>query len=213
MQFDQYRIDAQPELVHVLAAHDSLCVMSEPDDGVSASEEEVLIGGSERVEIVVVDYDPQWPTRFTVERNRIVNALGDQALAVDHIGSTSVPGLAAKPIIDICLTVADSADEGSYLPALEAAGYELRVREPDWHEHRMLRTPTRDVHLHVFTAGSSEILRLVTFRDRLRDNPEESALYATTKKRLAATDWPTMQEYADAKTEVIAQILDRATHA
>src|SRR5215468_7066479 len=179
--------------------------MSERDDGVSTPEEGVFVGGSERVEIVVVDYDPQWPTRFTAERNRIVNALGDQALAVDHIGSTSVPGLSAKPIIDICLTVADSADEGSYLPALEAAGYELRVREPDWHEHRMLRTPTRDVHLHVFTAGSSEILRLVTFRDRLRDSPEDRALYASTKKRLAATDWPTMQDYADAKNEVIAQ--------
>jgi GrpB-like predicted nucleotidyltransferase (UPF0157 family) len=87
---------------------------------------------------------------------------------VEHIGSTSVPGLAAKPIIDICVVVADSSDESSYVPALQAESFELRVREPDWHEHRMLRTPTRDVHVHVFTEGSTEIRRHLVFRDHLR---------------------------------------------
>jgi GrpB-like predicted nucleotidyltransferase (UPF0157 family) len=180
--------------------------MTAPDDS-------PWIGGPEQVEIIVVDYDAAWPTRFRTERERIVAALGSHAVAVDHIGSTSVPGLPAKPIIDICLAVADSADEASYVPALEAAGYELRVREPDWHEHRMLRTPERDVHVHVFTAGSSEISRHLLFRDWLRKSPEDRDLYAATKRMLADREWPTMQHYADAKTDVIATIMDRATHA
>jgi GrpB-like predicted nucleotidyltransferase (UPF0157 family) len=161
----------------------------------------------EKVVIRVVDYDPVWPERFANECERIEGALGATALAIEHIGSTSVPGLAAKPIIDIVLVVGDSSDEPAYLPALEAAGYELRVREPDWHEHRLVRTPERDVHIHVFSAGSSEIDRYVAFRDWLRAHPEDCARYAATKRSLAAHDWGTMQDYADAKTAVIAQIM------
>ena len=132
---------------------------------------------------------------------------------MEHIGSTSVPGLAAKPIIDICVVVENSADETSYLPALEGSGYELRVREPDWHEHRMLRTPTRDVHIHVFTSGSPEIERLLVFRDWLRRSIADRDLYASTKRDLARRDWPTMQEYADSKTTVVDAIVARATRA
>jgi GrpB-like predicted nucleotidyltransferase (UPF0157 family) len=131
-------------------------------------------------------------------------------LAVEHIGSTSVPGLIAKPIIDILVVVADSSDEASYLPGLESAGYELRVREPDWHEHRMLRSSVRDVHVHVFTMGSSEIQRHLAFRDRLRRNAADRDLYASTKQALAQQNWPTTQHYADAKTDVVAAILARA---
>lgn len=126
-------------------------------------------------------------------------------------GKTSVVGLAAKPIVDICVVVADSSEEASYVPDLERAGYRLRVREPDWHEHRMLRTETRDVHVHVFTVGSSEIERYLVFRDRLRANDEDRALYSATKRRLAEKDWPTMQHYADAKDGVIALIVERAS--
>ena len=104
----------------------------------------VLIGGRERREIVIAEYDPQWPGRFDAERERIGSALGDAALRIEHIGSTSVPGLAAKPIVDVLVAVSDVSDESSYGPALERAGYELRVREP---EHRMYRTPERDVHV------------------------------------------------------------------
>jgi len=170
----------------------------------------VFIGGPEKVSIVIVESDPQWPRRFEIERKKIVAALADRALAVDHIGSTSVPGLAAKPIIDICLTVADSSDEASYLGDLQAAGYELRVREPDFHEHRMLRTRAHDVHLHVFTQGSQEITRYLTFRNWLRQNDADRELYASTKRKLAQQDWPTMQHYADEKTDVVEAIIRRA---
>jgi GrpB-like predicted nucleotidyltransferase (UPF0157 family) len=169
-----------------------------------------IVGEREKTNIVVVDYDPQWPNHFETERRKIKAALGDRALAIDHIGSTSVPGLAAKPIIDICLAVADSSDEAFYLPDLVAADYVLRVREPDWHEHRMLRTPELDVHVHVFSLGSSEIDRHLALRDWLRKDESDRELYASTKRELAKLDWPTMQDYADAKTEVIEDILSRA---
>ena len=168
-----------------------------------------MVGEPEQVAIVIVEYDPAWPERFASEHARIEGALGAGAMLIEHIGSTSVPGLAAKPIVDILLVVEDSSDEAAYLPKLEAAGYELRVREPDWHEHRMVRTPERDVHVHVFSAGSSESDRHLAFRDRLRAHPEDCARYAETKRSLAAHDWPTMQDYADAKTTVIQEIMGR----
>ena len=171
---------------------------------------EVIIGEIEPQSIVVVDYDPAWPERFRREEARIRSSLGEAALSVEHIGSTSVPGLAAKPIVDILLMVEDSSDEPSYLPALEAAGYILRVREPDFDEHRMFRTPEKDVHLHVFSAGSPEIERYLLLRDHLRENEEDRELYARTKRELASRDWPSMQHYAEAKTGVIEGIIVRA---
>ena len=158
---------------------------------------------------MVVDYDPTWPERFRREEANIRIALGDAALAVEHIGSTAVPGLAAKPIVDILVVVEDSGDEASYVPALEKAGYVLRVREPDFHEHRMLRTADKDVHVHVYTSGSPEIERYLLLRDRLRNDKEDRKLYARTKKELAAGDWPTMQHYAEAKTEIVEGIIAR----
>lgn len=169
-----------------------------------------LIGGVERREIVIVDYDPGWPQVFEAHRTRIADALGEAAVRIEHIGSTSVPGLAAKPIIDVLLVVVDSADEGAYLGALEQAGYELRVREPDFHEHRMLRTPAGDVHIHVFSTDSPQIARHLTFRDRLRSHPEDRRRYEQTKRRLASRPWPDMNAYAEAKTEVIESILAAA---
>ncbi|HEX8282407.1 MAG TPA: GrpB family protein [Pyrinomonadaceae bacterium] len=166
-----------------------------------------LIGGAERREIRVVDYDPDWPKRFETHAGRIAGALGRAALRVEHVGSTSVPGLAAKPVIDILVVVADSADESAYLPRLEAAGYVLRVREPGWNEHRMFRTPERDVHVHVYSAGCPEVWRNLTFRDRLRRNADDRLRYERTKRELAAREWPDMNAYADAKTQVIESIL------
>ena len=99
------------------------------------------------------------------------------------------------------------AYEAPYLPRLEAAGYELRVREPDFYEHRMLRTPTRDAHIHVFSPGAPEIIRVLTLRDRLRTNAEERKRYEDTKRRLAAQSWPDMDAYARAKTDVIESIM------
>ena len=122
---------------------------------------------------------------FEREADRIRAVLGSRALRIEHTGSTSVPGLAAKPIIDILLVVADSADEGAYLPALEAAGYVLRIREPDWHEHRMFKGPDTEVNLHVFSSGCPEIDRVLMFRDWLRTHAADRDLYARTKLALA----------------------------
>jgi len=180
------------------------------DDPILEASREVEIGEPEKVEIRVVDYDQRWVDRFNEESARIRGALGDRARRIEHIGSTSVPGLAAKPIIDLCVVVADSSDEASYVPALEAVGYHLRVREPDWHEHRMLRTPAHDVHVHVFSEGSTEIRRHLAFRDHLRADAADRALYEATKRELATRDWPTMQHYAEAKSDVIGAILTRA---
>jgi len=170
----------------------------------------VIVGEPESPAIEVVAYDPGWPRRFAAERTRIHAALGGRERLVEHIGSTAVPGLVAKPIVDILLIVDDAGDEPAYLPALEAAGYVLRVREPEFYEHRMLRTPAKDVHVHVYSPDSPEIARHLLFRDRLRAAPGDRELYAETKRHLAAQSWPTMQHYAEAKTDVIEAILERA---
>jgi GrpB-like predicted nucleotidyltransferase (UPF0157 family) len=173
----------------------------------------VTIGPREHAGIRLCDYDPRWPERYRREAARISSALAGRALLIEHIGSTAVPGLAAKPIVDILLVVDDAADEDAYLPALEAAGYVLRVREPGFHEHRMLRTPEKDVHVHVFSPGSPEIERYRLLRDRLRTDDADRELYARTKRRLAEHDWPTVQHYAEAKTEVVEAIIARAIAA
>jgi GrpB-like predicted nucleotidyltransferase (UPF0157 family) len=116
----------------------------------------------------------------------------------------------AKPIIDILLVVANSADEPSYVPALEAAGYVLRIREPDWHEHRLFKGPDTNINLHVFTQGSREIRRTLLLRDWLRTNKTDRELYARTKRDLASKKWKYVQNYADAKSEVVEAILERA---
>jgi GrpB-like predicted nucleotidyltransferase (UPF0157 family) len=186
-------------------------VSREPGDPILARSLRVLVGEPpEKVALALAEYDPTWPQRFEVEKESIQAALGPRARAVEHVGSTSVVGLVAKPIIDICVAVEDSSNEASYVPDLVRAGYELRVREPDWHEHRMLRTAARDVHVHVFSHGSSEIARLVAFRDWLRHDDADRELYALTKRSLARQDWPTMQHYADAKSEVVEAIIARA---
>ena len=160
--------------------------------------------------ITLVDYDPVWPKNFVREAKRIKAALGQRALRVEHVGSTSVPGLIAKPIIDILLVVADSADEPSYVPALEAAGYVLRIREPDWHQHRLFKGPDTNINLHVFTQGSGEVQRTLLLRDWLRTNKTDRELYARTKQELAGKKWKYVQNYADAKGDVIEGILARA---
>jgi GrpB-like predicted nucleotidyltransferase (UPF0157 family) len=161
-------------------------------------------------QIELVDYDPAWPGLFAREADRIRAALGERVVLLEHTGSTSVPGLAAKPIIDITLAVRDSSDEGSYAPALEAAGYVLRIREPDWHEHRVFRGPDTNVNLHVFSDGCPEIDRMLRFRDWLRTNQADRELYERTKRKLAAREWTYVQDYADAKTLVVEEIIARA---
>lgn len=161
--------------------------------------------------IDVVDYDPEWPRLFVREADRIRAVLGKRALRIEHVGSTSVPGLVAKPIIDILLVVADSADEPAYVPVMEQARYVLRIRESDWHEHRMFKGPDTDINLHVFSDRSPEIDRMLVFREWLRANDDDRELYARSKRELARRRWKYLQDYADAKTQVVEDIIARAT--
>jgi len=160
--------------------------------------------------IQIVDYDPEWPRLFEREAKRVQDTLGNRVLLIEHVGSTSVPGLAAKPRIDMLLVVADSADELAYVPALEAAAYALRIREPDWYEHRMFKGPDTDINLHVYSPGCVEIDRMLLFRNWLRSNASDRRLYERTKRELARQDWKYTQNYADAKTAVVEKILARA---
>lgn len=155
-------------------------------------------------------YDAAWREQFAREAARIKQALGDAAIRIEHVGSTAVPGLAAKPVIDIVMEVSDSSDESSYVTTLQPCGYEVRVREPHWFEHRMLKGPGADVNLHVFTVGCPEIERMLTFRDHLRTDQADRELYEATKRKLASREWGSIQDYADAKTGIVGEILARA---
>ena len=158
--------------------------------------------------ITLADADPGWAARYARHEERIRAALGCRAVQIEHVGSTSVPGLAAKPIIDILLLVAYSADEAAYLPDLEAVGYQLQFREPEWYEHRFLRD--FGVQVHVFSVGAAEVERMLLFRDVLRNRSDERELYERTKRELAARRWAYVQDYADAKSSVIEEIILRA---
>ncbi len=131
--------------------------------------------------------------------------------ASSMLGQRLCPALRLS--IDILVVVPDSTNESAYLPQLEAAGYVLRVREPDWNEHRMFRTLDRDVHIHIYSGGCPEIQRNLTFRDRLRQNAEDRKRYEQVKRELAAKSWPDMNAYALAKTEVIESIIAAAQAA
>jgi GrpB-like predicted nucleotidyltransferase (UPF0157 family) len=172
----------------------------------------VTIGEPTRADgpIHLADYDSAWPALYEREAARIRSVLGERVLLLEHAGSTSVPGLSAKPVIDIVLALADPADEPAYVPALEAAGYVLRIREPEWFEHRLFKGPDTNINLHVFGDHSPEIGRMLAFRDRLRAHDDERLRYETAKRELAARDWTYIQHYADAKSEVVEGIIERA---
>lgn len=181
--------------------------MTSPDKGHDEYLDLVLIGGREPASIIIANYDATWPERFAELKGRVEQALAATALSVEHIGSTSVPGLAAKPIIDMLLTVRSVADEAAYFGALEQVGFVLRVREPG---HRMLRTPKRDVHLHVYAPEDQAVADYLDLRDWLRESESDRALYESTKRDLARREWSDMNHYADAKSDVIRAILGRA---
>lgn len=172
----------------------------------------VTVGPLEALDasIQLAEYDPAWPALFEREAARIGASLGGLALLVEHVGSTSVPGLAAKPRIDIVLVVPDASDEPAYAPSLEGVGYVLRIREPDWYEHRVFKGPDTDVNLHVFSPACPEVERMLRFRDWLRTTEADRTLYEATKRELAARRWAYVQHYADAKTAVVESILARA---
>lgn len=166
-----------------------------------------LVGGVEKRELFLVEPDASWPTMYASHEARIRGALGGTAVAIEHIGSTAVPGLAAKPIIDILVTVPDITADEDYIDPLVSAGYVLRVREPG---HRLVRTTERDVHVHLLEVGDQAAVDYVLLRDRLRVDTADRQLYENTKRELTQRDWADMNVYADAKTAVIEAIKGRA---
>ncbi|QUN11819.1 GrpB family protein [Clostridium sp. C1] len=171
----------------------------------------VVSGNAEHNQTIVLKpYDENWPVLFEREKQRISTILKDKALMIEHIGSTSVPGLIAKPIIDILLVVEDAGKEEDYVDDLVAHGYILRIKEPDFENHHMFLGPDTDIHLHVFSQDSKEIEKYLLFRNYLRNHQEAKEFYANTKKALAKKKWKYVQNYADAKSDVVQQIMDAA---
>ncbi len=160
--------------------------------------------------IEIRDYDPTWPESYAREAERIRGVLGGRVVRLEHAGSTSVPGLPAKPVIDIVLEVPDSSDEPAYVPDMQEAGYFLRIREADWFQHRLFKGPNTNINLHVFSAGCTETDRMVLFRNWLRSYDADRDLYARAKRELASRNWKYVQQYADAKTAVVTDIMTRA---
>ena len=171
-----------------------------------------VIGERKRLngKIHLEPYNPDWPGMFSDLAARVRAALPNRVLMLEHVGSTSIKGLSAKPIIDILLVVEDSRRESDYVQPLESQGFTLRRREPEWFEHRLFRHAEIKSNLHVFSQDCTEIDRMLAFRDWLRANPEDRLLYEAAKRELAAKHWAYGQDYADAKTEVVRAILDRS---
>ncbi len=169
----------------------------------------VLIHGLKPVRVEVVEYDPRWPAHYERYAGHLRRVLGDRIRLIEHIGSTSVPGLAAKPVIDIVIGVDDPDDEEAYVADLAAGGYDMRVREQG---HRCLRggVPELPVNLHCYQPDSPEVERYLRFRNRLRSSESDRLLYTAAKQQLAGREWPDMNFYADAKSPVIQEILGRA---
>jgi GrpB-like predicted nucleotidyltransferase (UPF0157 family) len=172
-----------------------------------------VAGAAPATGIDVTDPDPSWPRQYDDIASRIRDALGWRALQLEHVGSTSVPGLAAKPIIDVDLTVADPSREQDYVPGLETIGFRLTVREPWWYVHRMLRADKPRCNLHVFGFDSPEPIRQRIFRDWLRGNPEDRDRYAAAKREAASranAGGEHVMQYNARKQQVIREIYHRA---
>jgi len=173
----------------------------------------VRVGDHPQREIVVVPYDEAWPDEFARLDSLVRGALGDLVVSLEHVGSTSVPGLAAKPVIDADLTVPNSGDEAAYVPALEAAGFVLRVREPDWEEHRVLTIEAPQTNLHVFSPGAREPQRHALFRDWLRSHEDDRAAYAALKAELGARGFRDSMDYNNHKSELVYDLYEKAFSA
>jgi GrpB-like predicted nucleotidyltransferase (UPF0157 family) len=176
-----------------------------PGEDLDAHLRAVLVHGPQPVTPVLVEHDDGWAVRFAEHRDRIVAALGERARIVEHIGSTAVPGLAAKDVVDILVGVDDPDDEAGYLADLLAAGYQLRVREPG---HRALRETTgRRVNVHCYAPDDDEVAKYRLLRGHLRRNPGARREYEATKRALAGREWPDMNHYAEAKGPTIRKLL------
>jgi GrpB-like predicted nucleotidyltransferase (UPF0157 family) len=166
--------------------------------------------------VTIVDYDPGWPDVYQLVAEQIRDALGAAVIALDHVGSTSVPGLAAKAVIDIDLTVADSSDEAAFVPALQQAGFRFVLCETSWHEHRLLTSDDPRVNLHVFSPDCPEVIRHRMFRDWLIEHPDDRALYLDAKlesAKAATLAGERVMDYNQRKQPVIHDIYDRMFRA
>jgi GrpB-like predicted nucleotidyltransferase (UPF0157 family) len=171
-----------------------------------------VLGPPKPAVVEIAPYNQDWPTRFAALADDIRAALGAVALDLEHVGSTSVPGLAAKDVIDIDLTVADPADEDRYVPPLEGLGYTLVIREPSFHQHRCLTLPTPKVNLHVFGPDCPETIRHLMFRDWLRSHPDDRDRYEQAKHQ-AVPGGGHVMDYNRRKQDVLRDIYDRMFRA
>jgi GrpB-like predicted nucleotidyltransferase (UPF0157 family) len=160
--------------------------------------------------IRIVDYDPAWPAQFERWRDRLWSALGHTALRIEHVGSTSVPGLAAKAIIDIQVSVSDIDDEARYVPQIEETGVQLRSRDAVHRYFRPYPDRPRDVHVHVCAAGSDWEREHLLFRDYLRMHPGARHRYAAAKRQAAELWADDGWAFTDAKSDAVLTILDEA---
>ncbi|GAB3264038.1 GrpB family protein [Nocardioides dilutus] len=169
-----------------------------------------VIGTAPPGTVRVVPYDESWPAMADALIAAIREVLGDRVVELDHVGSTSVPGLAAKPVIDLDLVVPDPADEAAYVPALESLGLLLHIREPDWEEHRLLTRVDRSVNLHVFGPAAAEPRRCLLFRDWLRSHPQDRDAYGGLKASLAAQGFERVMDYNNHKAAMVYDIYEKA---
>ncbi len=172
-----------------------------------------VAGAVPEVHLVLREYDQTWPDAYGVIAQRVRDALGFRVLSLEHVGSTTIPGMPAKPIIDLDLIVADPDREDAYLPDLQAAGFVLRIREPWWYRHRMLRLDEPAANLHVFGCESPEPLRHRIFRDWLRLHSEERVLYAGAKSdamTAATSRGEDVTQYNERKSKILREIYVRA---
>ena len=187
--------------------------MSFDDSPPPAGADPWVNGAAPSADIAITGPDPDWPRHYDNLAGRIRAALGLRVLQLEHVGSTSVPGLAAKPVIDIDLTVADPGREEDYIPALETAGFRLVIREPWWYGHRCLRSDAPWCNLHVFGFDSPEPVRHRIFRDWLRGNAEDRDRYAAAKRQAASranAAGEHVTQYNARKQQVIREIYHRA---
>lgn len=166
--------------------------------------------------ITILEPKPEWPQRFEEVKSRIEKALGSFVIETAHSGSTGVPGLPAKDILDIDLTLKDVTDEESYVKPLEDAGFRFLLREPGWHQHRFFVEDWPDayhVNLHVWGPDSPEVIRHRIFRDWLLKTPSDLQLYAKVKREAAdqaVIAGDSMMDYTQRKDKTIQEILERA---
>lgn len=163
--------------------------------------------------VEVVPHDPRWRQAFQAEAKRVAAALGENAVAIHHVGSTAIPGIYAKPVIDLLVEVRDVTEADGRSPAMESLGYQV-MGEFGIPGRRYFRKDdqegTRTHHIHAFQAGSGEVERHLAFRDYLIAHPEDAQRYSELKRKLASEHPQSMDAYMDGKDGFIKEMERRA---